>query len=256
MPPTEPEQPHHPPTRYPELRSDSQPRRVWRLRVGHLHQPAHVRRCRDPRSEYQRPPHWGLRLPETRSPPRSSGSPPSTSMRRRAPTPATRPSISPRPGDPRGQRPGLLGARSPASRTAPPAARATSAVVATARESGGSLVCGHTMPTCAQFGDKCVLSSDCCATQVQCIDGFCARSRRRINRSACGPATSEGPGEPCHPSTTTLFAAPSGGSLRGPPSPAPRATPRSSPAPWSIPASRDPARHRRGLPLPRAADPA
>jgi hypothetical protein len=39
---------------------------------------------------------------------------------------------------------------------------------------GGSLVCGSATPTCSALGDKCVMSSDCCDTTAQCIDGYCA----------------------------------------------------------------------------------
>jgi hypothetical protein len=39
----------------------------------------------------------------------------------------------------------------------------------------GGLVCGHTTPTCGQYGDKCATASDCCDPKALCVDGLCSQ---------------------------------------------------------------------------------
>ena len=112
-----------------QLRADREPDRLGRLRLGRLHEPAHVRQRRAARPVAER----SARLPlaRRRSPTRSSGWPPSISTRRRAPTRATRRSTCRRRSSSRATR-AATGSSIPATPTVSPARPATSAAAAIA----------------------------------------------------------------------------------------------------------------------------
>ena len=105
--------PHAGARRDAQLRAHGEPDRVRRLRLGRVHEPAHVRQRRAARTVDER----SARLPvaRPRSPTRSSGSPRSTSTQPRAPIRATPRSTCPR----RSSTPATRAATGRSSRAAP-----------------------------------------------------------------------------------------------------------------------------------------
>ena len=162
-----------------QLRADGQPRRVRRLRVGRLHQPAPVRQRRDAstRSAAIRGPR-----PQRVSPRRrSSGSPPSISTR----SPGTDPS------HPAFYLPAqeLLAGNSRGFWVVDPC-KADGTRCETGDEccggycedTDGGFVCTNLPPTCSSIGEKCTTTSDCCgASAASSASTASAPTRRRCN---------------------------------------------------------------------------